>query len=210
MRRKLGKLCIGLGSLCIAAALVLLLYNYREEHRAEEISRQLVPALEEVIAERNLEPEEGDAPASDPEPGITLDGAVYLGWLDIPALDLQLPVRAEWSYPALKQSPCRYTGSAAAGGFVIAAHNYRRHFAYISSLAVGDPVVFTDANGTEYFYEVSLLETLSPYSIEEMTDAHWDLTLFTCTYGGKSRVTVRCTKVDGIVEVPVEPTDAGN
>ena len=42
MRRKLGKLCIGLGSLCIAAALVLLLYNYREEHRAEEISRQLV------------------------------------------------------------------------------------------------------------------------------------------------------------------------
>lgn len=88
MRRKLGKLCIGLGSLCIAAALVLLLYNYREEHRAEEISRQLVPALEEVIAERDLEPEEGDAPASDPEPEITLDGAVYLGWLDIPALDL--------------------------------------------------------------------------------------------------------------------------
>lgn len=43
-----------------------------------------------------------------------------------------------------------------------------------------------------------------------MTDAHWDLTLFTCTYGGKSRVTVRCTRADGIVEVPVEPTDAGN
>lgn len=119
-------------------------------------------------------------------------------------------MRAEWSYPALKQSPCRYTGSAAAGGFVIAAHNYRRHFAYISSLAIGDPVVFTDANGTKYFYEVSLLETLSPYSIEEMTDTHWDLTLFTCTYGGKSRVTVRCTRADGIVEVPVEPTDAGN
>lgn len=43
-----------------------------------------------------------------------------------------------------------------------------------------------------------------------MTDAHGDLTLFTCTYGGKSRVTVRCTRADGIVEVPVEPTDAGN
>jgi hypothetical protein len=25
-----------------------------------------------------------------------------------------------------------------------------------------------------------------------MTDGEYDLTLFTCTYGGKSRVTVRC------------------
>ena len=59
-------------------------------------------------------------------------------------------------------------------------------------------------------YEVIELETLSPFAIEEMTGGNWDLTLFTCTYGGKSRVTVRCTRADGIVEVPVEPTDAGN
>ena len=194
MRRKLGKLCIGLGSLCIAAALVLLLYNYREEHRAEEISRQLVPALEEVIAERDLEPEEGDAPASVPEPEITLDGAVYLGWLDIPALDLQLPVRAEWSYPALRQAPCRYTGSAYTDDMTIAAHNYARHFGHLTALRPGDAVTFTDLSGNVFRYAVAETETLQPTDIQEMTAGDWPLTLFTCTKGGQYRVTVRCEK----------------
>lgn len=31
----------------------------------------------------------------------------------------------------------------------------------------------------------------------EMTSGHWDLTLFTCTVGGASRVTLRCDRVEG-------------
>ena len=36
-----------------------------------------------------------------------------------------------------------------------------------------------------------------PTSVQEMTDGDWDLTLFTCTVGGKSRVTVRCVLAEG-------------
>jgi sortase A len=31
--------------------------------------------------------------------------------------------------------------------------------------------------------------------VEEMESDEWDLTLFTCTIGGKSRVTIRCERV---------------
>ena len=43
-------------------------------------------------------------------------------------------------------------------------------------------------------YRVVVLDILSPDAIEEMTAGDFDLTLFTCTYGGQSRVTVYCNK----------------
>ena len=54
----------------------------------------------------------------------------------------------------------------------------------------------TDADGNHFVYEVALLETLHPTSIQEMKHSNFDLTLFTCTVGGKMRVTVRCERVE--------------
>jgi sortase (surface protein transpeptidase) len=34
--------------------------------------------------------------------------------------------------------------------------------------------------------------TVPPSSVYEVTHSEYDLTLFTCTYGGQARVVVRC------------------
>lgn len=127
---------------------------------------------------------------------LTLGGAEWLGWLSIPSLELELPVQAEWSYLALKTSPCRYAGTPEAG-LVIAAHNYEQHFARLNLLTAGDTVEFTDVSGTAHRYTVMQVETLAPTAVEEMTGGDWNLTLFTCTYSGQARVTVRCVKMAG-------------
>lgn len=45
-------------------------------------------------------------------------------------------------------------------------------------------------------YEVAQIEIIEPTDIEQMTTADdWDLTLFTCNYGGSVRITVRCVLV---------------
>ena len=75
---------------------------------------------------------------------------------------------------------------------VIAAHDYYSHFGRLKSMSQGDEVIFTDMDGNVFRYEVAALETLSSTAVEEMTSGDWDLTLFTCTVGGQSRVTVRC------------------
>ena len=41
---------------------------------------------------------------------------------------------------------------------------------------------------------VAGIEILKPEEVDDMTSGQWPLTLFTCTYGGASRVTVRCEK----------------
>ena len=72
------------------------------------------------------------------------------------------------------------------------AHNYSSHFGGLSQLSEGDSVIFTDMDGVTTNYQVVAQDILAPYAVEEMTSGDYDLTLFTCTYGGQSRVTVYC------------------
>ena len=118
----------------------------------------------------------------------------YYSTISFPALGLELPVMSQWSYPNLKIAPCRYQGSAYTGDLIIAGHNYRTHFGPLKNLRVGDAVLFTDADGNQFRYTVAQVENLAKTAVEEMAAGDWDLTLFTCTLGGQTRVTVRCVE----------------
>ncbi|MDO5324396.1 MAG: sortase [Clostridia bacterium] len=131
-------------------------------------------------------------------PTIEIDGNAYIGVLDIPSKGLSLPVMSQWSYSRLRIAPCRYSGSVYSGDIVIAGHNYARHFSPIKSLQAGDAVDFTDADGNVFHYEVAAVEILKSTAVEEMQAGDWDLTLFTCTYGGKSRCALRCRLIDSV------------
>ncbi len=123
-----------------------------------------------------------------------INGYDYIGYLTIPALGLDLPVMANWSYGRLKTAPCRYTGLHYSDDMVIAAHNYKRHFGDIITLKPGDVVVFTDMQGLQLVYTVTLTEIIAADAIDLMVGSGHDLTLFTCTYGGANRVAVRCDR----------------
>ena len=196
------KVMLGAGLLLIAAALALAAYNVIDAQRAARSAAQALEALSQTTAVSAAEPEQAsadDAPAylADPEmpmPTVSFDGNDYIGRVDVPSLGLSLPVISEWSYPRLKIAPCRYTGSAYLDNLIIAAHNYSSHFGNLNRLNTGDTVTFTDVDGNQFTYAVSLIEDLPGTAIEEMQAGEWDLTLFTCTLGGRSRVTVRCER----------------
>lgn len=207
-----------IGLLCFAAALLLTLHNFKDNHNAEAASVAAVdqllsdiPAAEceyttanTVVSENQPEVTEATEPfipdyLLNPNmsmPEQTLDGYDYIGVLEIKELSLVLPVMSDWDYPRLKLSPCRYTGSAYQDNFVIMAHNFPSHFGRLSSLSLNSIVSFTDLDGNIFNYQVSEIEILDPTEISAVTSGSWDLTLFTCTIGGESRVTVRCEKTE--------------
>lgn len=191
-----GVILMVLGVLLIAAAAALLFYNNAQSEQAWEASATALVAVREKIVEAAAETEETvAAPAeTEPEPVVEVDGAEYIGYLSVPVLELELPVQSDWDTDKLRVSPCRYYGRAATGDLVICAHN-NRHFGKLKTLQQGDLVTFTDAAGTLYRYEVALVEILQPTQIEEMLTSEYPLTLYTCTYGGQSRVTVRCRRI---------------
>lgn len=178
-----------LGAALVLAALSLFLWNQWENYRAGASVEAILPQLEASVEEKQ---EELSGPYNTEMTEVEIDGYWYIGYLSIPSLDLQLPVMSDWSYPQLKIAPCRYSGSTKSGNLVIAGHNYARHFSPIKRLTAGDEVYFTDMDGVVTAYQVAEVDTLSPTAVEEMTDSGYPLTLFTCSYGGQSRVTVRC------------------
>lgn len=129
-------------------------------------------------------------------PEVEVDGQMYIGVVSIPKLGLELPVISQWSYPRLKLSPCRYTGSVYQDNMIILGHNYERHFRRFTEVETGDEVLFTDMDGNVFRYVVTLKEQLRGNDTVRMMEGEWDLTLFTCARGGKKRITLRCDRVE--------------
>ena len=75
---------------------------------------------------------------------------------------------------------------------IILAHNYKAHFGYLYKLDRGDMVEFVDMDNNHFIYKVEEVEKINGDKMKELLSGDWDLTLFTCTLGGKSRVVVRC------------------
>lgn len=145
-----------------------------------------------------LEPD-SELPAATPVPEmptVEIDGHEYIGFLEMPTIGISLPVMSDWSYPKLRIAPCRYWGSAYDDSMVVMAHNYDRHFGRISTLEIGAPVQFIDVEGNIFRYVVAAHEQLERGDVQKMITDSWDFTIFTCTYGGASRVTVRLTRVE--------------
>ena len=201
MKRKAGKLLMTIGLLLIAAAFLLMVYNIWESKKAENMSEEILNQIKDEQDENVSSDDADEKPLYEiyPDmemPVLTIDGVDYIGILTVPYLGLELPVAGNWSYPNLRRSPCRYKGSAYSNDMIIAGHNYSRHFGGLKNLAIGEEISFRDVDGHIFQYQVDDIETIPGTAVEDMDAGEWDMTLFTCTYGGKSRVTIRCRKLE--------------
>ncbi|MDE6021542.1 MAG: sortase [Ruminococcus sp.] len=234
MKIKRGTYLCAAGTVLLAAALFLLLYNKNEDNRAASKTTDILQELKDQMPEPHTESKDVfgmDIPGMQTAPVFTepFDGSEYtqqaqsstipkpdlfaeyevdqqpeevyyyvneisyMGLIYIPSLNLELPVMSDWSYPNLRNAPCRYSGTVADGDLIIAAHNYRCHFGRISELDSGDEIIFIDGEGIMHTYNVVQSELIDGKNSAAMVSGSddWDITLFTCTYSGASRVTVR-------------------
>lgn len=141
---------------------------------------------------------ESGAPAAVPTDGCerVLDDE-YAGVLEIPALSITLCVYDEWSYPLLRNSPCKYAGNAdgTPDRLVIVGHNYARHFGNLKTLSVGDSVLYMNMYGEVFQYVITDTEVINPRDYDSLNEGDWSIALVTCTVGGRQRVVVKCRQV---------------
>ena len=207
-KNKAGIVCVACGVLLLLGALALYLINQRQNAAAEDAAQLLVSQMVQQMLESDEAEQDADTlpelqiPVellSEEDKKMTeveIDGHLYIGYIHLPTLDRNLPVMSGWSYPKLRIAPCRYTGSVRGEDLVIMAHNYQSHFGRLSKLQIGDSVLFVDMDGKTISYEVVGKDILAPTAVEELTSGEFDLTLFTCTYGGANRVTVYCDRIE--------------
>ena len=174
MKNKKGIVLIIVGLALIIGALSLTLYNKYDEKRAGAEAQKALQVIENSLKN---------------------DGYEYIGKIYFPTLDLALPVISDVGSKKLKKAPCRYDGSVYTDDMIIAGHNYITHFGRINRLKYGDEVIFTDIDKNEFRYKVIGTEIIDGKNAAALVSGEWDLTLFTCTMSGRSRITVRCEKI---------------
>ncbi len=178
MARKVrGIALLLIGALLLLAAGGWLLYNEQESRAAKKASHKILQKLEPSQENKEL---------------LQAEGELFCATLTIEKLGLELPVYQQWSEGHLAKAPCRWSGSLQQGGLIIAAHNYRGHFSTLYQMKKGDEVCLTDGLGAEYRFVVAEKTILDGTDVHEMRSGDWPLTLFTCTKGGKQRITLRC------------------
>ena len=195
--KKTGIVFVAIGAVLILSALLLFFYNQNEDEQAGQEAQIILNGVQTAIEHRQSEGSKTDEP-EETEPAeptvVMIAGYEYIGYLSIPDLELELPVMADWDYNRLKLAPCRQFGSATTDDLVIAAHNYKRHFGALSQVAPGAQIMFTDMDGNVVSYLVKKSAAIDPTEVDAVQNSGYDLVLYTCTYGGSSRVAVFCDR----------------
>lgn len=192
MNRKCGAVLMTMGLVLLAVALGLYVRNRAEDKGAGAASARVLAAVEEIITGGSTRP---DPEREQEMTEAQIDGQWYIGYLSIPSVGLELPVLSGWDYDRLKIAPCRFRGTAEGEDLMILAHNYRSHFGPLRRLAPGDRVTFTDMDGRAFEYQVAASAVVEPTALEKVTADRHELTLITCTYGGKTRLIVCCDSI---------------
>ncbi|SCW53660.1 sortase A [Ruminococcaceae bacterium YRB3002] len=198
-RRIVGNTLLITGLALLLGAGGLYFYNMTESNAQAEEAAGVMDRIRTEVSARTSD----GTDAVDPRTSgtvtelvpVLIDGAPYDGYLTIPAIDLEMGVYDTWNDSYLRKSVCRYYGSPYTDDFVIAGHNYRSGFGRLKKLEPGDEVYFTDMSGLVIPYVVKQIDVIDGTDISGMLSGGWDLSLYTCTYGGEARLTVRCERV---------------
>ena len=219
-KKIIGNILFLAGALLVLASFIILLKLKTEENNAKKAGEEGVNVILSHIrneennlknnsADPNFGPEinaddSGDTALNTTEenvPGMPVysaNGISYIGIIEIPSVGICLPVTDGWTENTLRNATCRFYGNAIDHDLVIAGHNYRNgQFGDLKRVSLGDEVYFTQTDGVQFAYTVKETEILQPTDVIPMVESGFDLTLYTCTYGGKTRFTVRCVSAEG-------------
>lgn len=126
----------------------------------------------------------------------------YESILNIPKLKIEYPVLTDTSDELLKISLNKFWGGSpnSVGNYCIVGHNYKsgKMFGKLSQISNGDKVQLTDLSGKTVEYQVYNKYIVYPEDVactSQITNGLKEITLITCTNGGKQRLIVKCKAI---------------
>lgn len=183
-RNIIGKTFIIIGWILLIIASIIIGYDYYEATTAYNFADKTASEIRDTMKKEINDLEEFEH-----------KGKIYIGIIEIPSLNISLPVLRNCTDENLRLAPCRFFGDIyLEEPVVIAAHNYPKFFGNIKLLKKDDTVLFKKLDGQIIQYRVVETESVDGTDVEGMTNTINDLTLFTCNYSKDKRITVRCDK----------------
>ncbi len=164
-------------------------------HIGANESRKVVTRMNELLPERTA-----GVPgiSSNPNmPVLEIDNVDYVALMEIPTLNLTLPVADAWNSKKLYRSPARFYGSCYDHSLVIGGADNSHQFSFCDKIEVGTVITITDMTGTQFSYTVSRVDRSQSAESNWLISGDYDLTLFCRDTYSMEYIAVRCSFVYG-------------
>lgn len=212
MKRILSIILIALGAVLLFFGISYYIRQKEQDSTAERYCAEILQYLEEARAGYDPEEDSRVNGLLEDNEGFSYErykgagdmytafanGDWFIGSIEIPALDLNLPVNHSFDEEKVYHSPCRFSGSVYDDTLVIAGCAYDSQFGRLSGLIIGDRVRFTDVFGIYRTYSVSDMQTYDQDSLQAALsepEETVDMTLFTWSGTGRNILAVRLTAI---------------
>lgn len=167
--RRSRKKIIILLILILAAALIFAAVRFYMSGQGTERSDDTLEQMEKIIPGLYADTDISTGTGRDPLAALSVDGLDIVGCLQIPSLDLTVPVTGKKMDE--KGFATWVSGSPVKGRFRISG-NHADVYRDLSSADPGDRVIFTDIDGVKYVYKVT-----TQYHLKKWDKADNDLIL---------------------------------
>ncbi|MBQ9280381.1 MAG: sortase [Clostridia bacterium] len=222
MKNKISKIICITGIILITFAVCLLIKDIHIENKSNQTMEEELEKYKNVLNQKDDAVQENGSIATEiidmfneiveesysdsgayTELAESIEGpkestiTAYYGILSIDDLQLETLIQFESKtdiYPKLKVSPMIAYHEEETDRMVICGHNFKKHFGPLHDAKIESTVKLKTFSGEENQYNIEKVETISPYSVDEVMYSEYDLVLYTCISNGQKRIAVYCQK----------------
>ena len=180
-----------LGICLVVISFALIVGLQIRTHIGANESRKVVTRMSELLPERTA-----GVPGISPNPNmpvLEIHDVDYVALIEIPSLNLALPVADAWNSQKLYSSPARFYGSCYDNSLVIGGSDNSHQFSFCDKIDNGTVIIVTDMTGTQFSYTVSRVDRSKSAESNWLISRDYDLTLFCRDALSMEYVAVRCS-----------------
>ena len=174
------------GILLILVSLGLILGTRIYEAQSRDDAAAVTARMEEL-----LEPRTPGIQGEGPMPALELDGRDYVCLLEVPGMNVALPVCNDWELRNQVGNPCRYWGSVYESTLILGGSRLSQ-LDFCGRLDLGDEIVITDLQGRSFSFEVQSILRRDDASFEKLREGEYPLTIFTRDGFSNRSIVVHC------------------
>jgi len=184
-----------LGICLVVISFSLILGIQIRTHIGANESRKVITRMNELLPERTA-----GVPgiSSNPNmPVLEINDVDYVAMIEIPSINLTLPVADAWNSNKLYSSPARFYGSCYDHSLVIGGADNSHQFSFCDKIEDGTVITITDMTGTQFSYTVRRVDRSKSAESNWLISNDYDLTLFCRDTYSMEYIAVRCSFVYG-------------
>ncbi len=191
MKKRKFPIALILGICLVMISFFLIVALQIRTHIGANESQKVVTRMSELLPERM---EGVPGLYSNPNmPVLEIHDVDYVALLEIPSLNLTLPIANAWNSQELHNSPARFYGSCYDRSLVIGGADNSHQFSFCDKIDNGTVITVTDMTGTRFSYTVSRVDRSQNAESNWLISTDYDLTLFCRNTYSMEYVAVRCS-----------------